>query len=103
VVKVTFTDGATLEVPAAVLDLDEKVEVRRSTRAVIGPLVQEGVDVIRFGRADDPEPPVEIYKEEVEAFELVEGEDEEIDDETRDVWLEIATARFAEHEEQWRF
>lgn len=98
-VKVTLEDGDTLEVPNEVLDLHGKVQVRKKARAVVEPLSRPGVERLDFRRED--EVTVTVRSDDLPAFELDEGEIEDLGTRDRETVVAIAAANFIEGN-KWR-
>jgi hypothetical protein len=104
VLKVKFTDGATLEVPSVVLDMGEKISIRRATQAVVGPVAREGIEIVKFDASIPSIEPLVIAKEDLPAFDFPAPPqiEEPPDISHRKAWLTIAMLRFEERN-VWRF
>ncbi|HVW88615.1 MAG TPA: hypothetical protein VHC01_04045, partial [Gaiellaceae bacterium] len=103
-VKVTYRDGASVEVHNVALGMGEKLAVRRATQAVVGPLAVEGIEVAKFNATRAEFEPVTITKEDLPAFDFPVAPilEEAPSVSHRTAWLEIAALRFAERN-VWRF
>ncbi len=101
-VRLSLEDETTIEVRSEVLDLYEKVTIRRKARQVVEPLTREGIESVRFVEPSRPqEPYVVIEKRDVSAFELPVAEDALLDHETEMI-LEIVRLSF-QAGAMWRF
>lgn len=98
-VKLTLDDGDTLEVPSEVLDLHGKVTVRQKARKVVEPLNRPGVERLDFWR--EGEVTVSVGSDDLPAFELYEGEIEDLGTRDRETVVAIASATFIEGN-KWR-
>lgn len=103
-VRVTLTDGTSVEIPARTLDLYGSVRVRQSAREVVAPLDRTGIDAIEF-REEDQEVTVSIARDEVDAFEVSadESTDELLAEETGDIALTIENIPLTHPQDAWRF
>lgn len=98
---VTLDDNTTVDVPAPVLVLYERIEVRRDAKAVVAPLSRDGIDTLKF-RPPGPDPGTEVSQEDVPAYEVPVAEEDVLLDIEQDVMLEITSVTFTEGN-RWGF
>ena len=98
-IRITFDDGTTVEVPAAVLELYGSVEVRKQVRQVVEPLHREGIDLLEF--RSDEHVTVSITTDEAPAFDLPTADPTLLSDQQLDLVVSIASVAFVEGN-KWR-
>jgi hypothetical protein len=91
-VRLKLDDHTTLDIPSETWLLYRNVEVRKHTRSVVEPLSREGIEVIRF-TAEHAEP-IEIAKDDLPAFAIVEGDQEALLEQEQEMFVEIVLVAF---------
>lgn len=101
-IRITYADGTTLEVPQRVLDLEHNVRIQRSLVELVRPLNREGINALRLRREDVTIG--EVEKADLPAFEPLElaPPREVLATTEREVYLTILTAAF-QTGNKWRF
>ena len=95
-----MADGDRLEVPSSVLEMYEKVTIRRRVRQVLAPLEREGVERVRFVSDTTAETTIEVRSRDLPAYE-VQTVEERLTDNALDMSLSIASVAFTEGN-KWR-
>lgn len=98
-IKLTLDDDETIEIPSEVLDLHDTVTVRRKAREVVEPLDRTGIDRLDIRR--DDEVTVSVASDDVRAFDVQEGDSDDLGTRERDTVVAIAMANFIEGN-KWR-
>jgi hypothetical protein len=99
-IRITAQDGSVIEVAAEVLDLYQKLAIRKKTQQVVAPLQREGVESITF--QDERETTVTIEASEVPAFEAPEASEISLGaDQTTEMVASILSLTFVEGN-KWR-
>lgn len=99
-VRVTLSDGTTIEIPTTVLTLYDSLHIRATAAQVVAPLQREGVSEVQF-RTDDGVPMLLIDEGDLPAFDVGEIADEPLSDDIETTHVSIATAAFIEGN-KWR-
>jgi hypothetical protein len=99
-VRLTLSDGTTLEVGSEVLILYERQSARDNAKQVVEPLQRSGVDSLRFARGD--EQLLAIAEADLPAYEPPEPDEELLLDQEVEAVVTLATATL-EGDYKWRF
>jgi hypothetical protein len=103
VIRVTFEDGTTMELPASLLRAYEQAAVRQDLSDLVQPLTRSGIDTVAITR--DGSELVRVEQSDVPAFELSRSTDASsattLGVSEREVYLTIRTAGFASG--RWTF
>lgn len=99
-VRMELSDGSTITLPAASLQLMQDVEFRRDTRRVMAPLETEGVDAVTV-ESTSTRLKVRVRREQLDAFQVPDVPEQLVSDSTRTVALRPVSVTFRENN-KWR-
>lgn len=97
--RVTFEDGSSVEISNDSLTAYKNIEIRKSTKDIIEPLDNDGIDGIDFYH--DKQEKITISKSDYEYFDVPSPEKEDLDVTTNTTYLQIINVAF-EHG-KWKF
>lgn len=99
IIRLTLPDGTSIETPSGALTLATHSEVRRGIRGMLAPLESEGVEKFEVR---DSEIRVSLTRADLPAFDAPDLPDEELEDETRTVMIQLRSAALAKDRRHWR-
>lgn len=98
-VKITFEDKTIIEIPKESIEATKSIEFRKNVKEVVKPLESNGIEGMNF--YNTKEITTTIKKKEIEAFNVPDVEDQELEVTESELYLQIINVAF-EHG-KWRF